>query len=88
MKTKEDSLDGEKNSSGTKCYLSKVKKLAVSAKGSPLESTHIWIGISEASIHCMNDRCGGSIIHIGSEMGTHGMAMTASTIMDFANLVQ
>ena len=36
----------------------------------------------------MNDRCGGSIIHIGSGMGTQGMALTASTIMEIANLVQ
>ena len=85
--TKEDGLDGEKSSSGTKCCLNKIEKPAVLARGTLLQSANIWVGDSGASIHCMNDRCRGSNIHEGSGTGTigaHGKAMTASIIMDIA----
>ena len=85
--TKEDGLDGEKGSSGTKCCLSKIEKLAVPARVALLQSTNIWVGDSGASVHCMNKRDGGSNIHKGSgpgTLGTHGKAMTASSIMDIA----
>ena len=50
-----------------------------------LQSDNIWVGDSGASVHCTNDRHGGSNIHEGNGTGTiglHGEAMTDSSIMD------
>ena len=83
-KTKEDSLAGEKGSSGTKGCSSKIKKLAVLARVALLQSAFIWVGDSGASLHCTNDRHGGSNICEGSgtgSIGALGMAMTASSII-------
>ena len=54
--TKEDALDGENGSSGTKHCLSKIEKLAVPARVVLLQSANIWVGDSGASVHCTNDR--------------------------------
>ena len=55
-KTKEDGLDGEKGSSGTKCCLSKIEKLAVPARVALLQGTNIWVGDSGVSVHHTNNR--------------------------------
>ena len=75
---------GKRGSSGTKCCLGKIEKLAVLARVTLLQSTNIWVGDFGASIHCTNDRSGGSSIREGSGIGTmgaHGKAMVASSIM-------
>ena len=41
---KKDGLDGEKGSNGTKCYSSKIEKLAVLARVALLQSANIWVG--------------------------------------------
>ena len=76
--TKEDCLDGEKGSSGTKCCLHKIALLW---------SANIWVGDLWVFVHCMNDRHGGSNIHKDSSTGivcAYGKAMTADSIMDIA----
>ena len=83
----ENKMDGGKGSSRTECCLSKIENLAVPARVALLQSTNIWVGDSEASVHCVNDRCRGSNIHEDSGTGTlgaHGEATTASSIMDTA----
>ena len=67
------------------CCLSKIEKLAVLARVVLLQSANIWVGDSEASVHCTNDRTKCTNIHKGSVIDTmcaHGEAMTASSIMD------
>ena len=84
-KNKEDSLDGEKASSETKCCLSKIEKLAVPARVALLQSADIWVGDLGASVLCTNDRHGGINIREGSSadiIGAHGEVMTVSSIMD------
>ena len=86
-KNKEDSLDGEKGSSGTKCCLGKIEKLAVPSRVALLQSTNIWLAKLGASVHCINGRCRDCNIHEGSGTGTvdaHGEAMIASSIMESA----
>ena len=77
--------DGEKGSNITECCLGKIEKLAIPAKVALLQSANIWVGDLVAYVDCMNNRCGGSNICEGSgtgTIGTHGEAMTTSSIMD------
>ena len=48
---KKDGLVGKKGSSGTKCYWTKIEKLALPAKVTLLQSIVTWIGDSGVSIH-------------------------------------
>ena len=61
--TIEDGLDGKKGSSGMECCLSKIEKLAVSARVALLQSTNSLVGDLGASVHCTNDGHRGSDIH-------------------------
>ena len=61
--------------------------MAVPARVALLQYANIWVGDLGASLHCTNDSHGASKKHEGSSTGTigaHGMAMTASSIMDIA----
>ena len=74
--TKKDGLDGENSTVGTECCLTKIEKLAVPARVVLMQS-----------VHCMNDRSRDSNVHKGNgadNVGAHGEAMTASSIMDIA----
>ena len=85
--TKEDGLDGEKDSSGTKCCSNKIEKQVVPVRVALLQSTDIWVGDSGASVHSTNERCRGSNMCKGNGAGTigaHDRVITASSIMDIA----
>ena len=85
--TKENCLNGEKVSSGTKCCLIKIENRAALARVALLQSANRWVDGSGASVHCTNDRHRGSNIHEGNgagTMGAHGKAMIARSIMDIA----
>ena len=79
MNMEESKKVGEKGSSGTECSLSKIEKLAIPSRVTLLQSTNIWVGDFRASVHCTNNKCGGSNISKGN-----GEAMTASSIIDVA----
>ena len=84
---KKDGLDGENSTGGTECCLRNIEKLALPARVALLQSANIWVGDLGASLDCMNNRCGGSNICKGSgigTIGTHGEAMTTSSIMDIS----
>ena len=84
-KTKEDYH--EKGSNGTKSCLLKIEKQVVPARVALLHSTNVWVGDLRVPVHSTNDRCRASNIQEGSgtgTMGTHGQAMTASSILDIA----
>ena len=82
----ESKKDDEKGSSGTECCLSKIEKLVIPAQVALLQSANIWVGDLGASVHCTNNRQGGSNIYKGSgagNVGVDGEAMTISSVMDF-----
>ena len=82
---KEDGPNGKKGTSGTKCSLRKIEKLAVPAKVALVQSANVWVGDLLLSVHCMNNRHGGTNIYEdsgASTVGAHGKTITVSSIMD------
>ena len=69
---KNDGLDDEKSIGRTECCLSKIEKLAVTARVDLLQSTNIWVGDLGVSVHSIINRCRGSNTCKGSGAGTVG----------------